>query len=418
MEKNIKNSIIRDLGLGLIFFYLIFFPVFTSIPCQYIVIVISFAYLFSVYIRRPNAEINRTEIKVILGFTPFFIYLAFLTILYLASNYTYIYSNAYGSNFRGILYTYTYTIMVYLALKNYIKKKEITKDRIFNSLIVSAIIQLIFVLVTYMIPSAKGLVSNLIVKYSDDINIVNAVVKYRYRSYGLASNLFDGFGYLISILVSSVLLVGISKKKPTFIIMSIFMLLMPLLNTRTGLVLTIVGFIIILFYYFDFRSVFKTVVITLFVTVFLGFLLSKVSDYTQAWIKRGINETLLFLKGDKSVGIYNQIFFEDLIFPDNLMFGDGGSPLLLKNLNGIDSGYVQCIWRYGIIGTFILGIGYFNFFKTVYRKAIDKKVKCYIAIATVIFVLYLFKLFSITNYCGMTLIIIIPLLFIESENSK
>ena len=83
------------------------------------------------------------------------------------------------------------------------------------------------------------------------------------------------------------------------------------------------------------------------------------------------------------------------------------SPERKMGYSGIDSGYIQCLWRYGIIGTLLLLGGYAYSFILAVRYRNTKERKVLIIVILTIFFTYLFKLFSLVNYGNVFLLFVI-----------
>jgi len=236
--------------------------------------------------------------------------------------------------------------------------------------------------------------------------------------YGLARNLFDLFGYIVSMLITLIFLKGVSENKNIYKLLAIALLIIPLLNARTGLMLTLVGFTIVLIFYYEpkksHRYIFGGIVAIIIVVAIFSFLPEKNAE----WLTKGFDDTLTYIKTGEKVGVYSQILEADIVYPSNYVMGDCGSPEALANYRGIDSGYIQCLWRFGIIGSALLFLGYLNMFLMAGFRNRTKKVYCTITVLAMLFFVYLFKLYALDNAASNILVFGIPISLLVCSKLK
>ena len=77
------------------------------------------------------------------------------------------------------------------------------------------------------------------------------------------------------------------------------------------------------------------------------------------------------------------------------MFGLGGS----------DIGYIQCIWRYGVLGSLLLYCGYVRLLMYGSKTSRDDRKKLFGACTCVMLFIYLYKMYPFVNV-GATFVIL------------
>lgn len=402
----LKSEIFQNLLLIIFLFGGIFTPTVCPIPTRFFVIGLAIFIIFVNTLSRKKIYISRNFIWTYIGFVPFLLYFMIVQINRVLTNPKY--KEAYISTTKGTVLAFVYTIIIGTALIILIERYRVDRERIFRIFFYVGFIQLIFVLMSFFIAPFRDIIIDAIVKYSREENIVAAI--YRHidkRIYGFASNLFDEFGYSTSILISISFLYGMEKKNKKIIVLSVLMLLIPLLNTRTGLLLSIIGLSLILLCYFRVNR-FLNYIITIGLIFVLGLIcISYLPDALRDWLILGFDLTIDFItKGNKSTGTFYVLFNEDMIFPPDLLFGAGAKTDYI--LRSIDNGYMQALWRYGIIGMVLLFIGYIHMFLRCRSKSKDKMAKCLMIVILTILFIYFIKLFPVTMFGANILLFGIP----------
>ena len=149
--------------------------------------------------------------------------------------------------------------------------------------------------------------------------------------------------------------------------------------------------------------------------VFLPQLYILLPEMTREWLEVGLDATIkLFTSGEKT-SAYSAILDQNFIFPDNIFFGEGGDPLDMVNI-GIESGYIQCLWRFGIIGTILLLGAFCVIFVRLFIHSTSSFSKAITVSYAAIFFVYLLKLFSLYNTGATILLIGIPSCVVYCEN--
>ena len=119
----------------------------------------------------------------------------------------------------------------------------------------------------------------------------------------------------------------------------------------------------------------------------------------QDALSRTVTEFIGLAQGQK-IGVFTEIFGVDIVYPDNMLLGAGISPERITSLTGIDSGYIQCLWRYGIIGAVLLWSGYISSAVIAYKNTSPKSNKVILVDLIMIMLIYCFKLFLFNSYAN------------------
>lgn len=402
------KTLIPDIILSLYLFVAVFLPDFSHIATKYIVFGIDISIVMISIIRTGKIRIHNNILRIIYGFIPFWIYyLIVQTVHCFTSD---VYSNKLFLNgIKSLSNVFLYYIVLMLAFYIIFDKTNMSGERVARIVFITSAIQTACVMAAYFNSSIKYRFINMTMKYSQNDIIKRAIQTYsKDRCYGFAGNLFDAFGYVMSILAVVVIVYGLEKKKKPYLIFPFFMLFASLLNARTGFVLILIGALIAFLYYFDITKILKFAGGLVVTVVLVMAVYNYIPQYTKNAVKASINQTILLVNEGETTGVYGEILGNDIVWPDNIPFGDGASPELLAYYSGIDSGYIQCLWRFGLLGSILLFGGFLNMFLQAYRLTNKKAVRSILACVIMIFFVYLLKLFSITNYGAATLIFGIP----------
>lgn len=415
----IKKTFLIDFILPFYLFVAIFLPNFCNISTRYIIFISNILILFAGLMIYKKIHIPKIMLNIMLSFLPFWIYYSVLQL----SRYFFgnpLYRNLYKKNLYNMVNIFIFSFLIFLIVYFFSSnnKKNLSE---YNLLIRTAGIQFVCVVVAFVFPNVRNMFIDMNVKYSKDEVVANALMNLSWdvRSYGFAGNLFDAFGYIVSILIMICFAYGIEKKSNKYVVFACIMIIMPMLNSRTGILLSLVGILIVMLFYFEPKKIFKYLFGGIILLILFVYILNNLNVDTREWIMKGIIQTWdLVSKGDTSKGVYSEIFGADLVYPRNLFFGEGSSPELIGGYAGIDSGYIQCIWRYGIFGSVLLLGGYIRMYIISYKSTENVMNKAVLVSTMIIFLTYLFKLFSISNYGANVLIFGIPAFIIAHKNRK
>lgn len=392
-------------------------PCLVRTRMHYIIFLAEIGFIVIQLIRRKTIKLNKTISKIFFSFFPFYLYYTCLILAKIIETS----DSTYLIEYTNSLYVAIYVIALGVAMTAYHEIYKIDVDNFYSLLVIVATLQLCFVVLSFFVPSIKDFFNNLTRQNSYNENIVAVIDKgymMTWRAFGLAENLFDGFGFVISILISVTFALGLNGGNKYLIGLSILMWIMPLLNARTGLFLCIVNFLIIISRYLSA----KTFLASLGLVAGIGFyfiseLFQALPDGLQVALISGLDDFSNLSKGETS-GVFSEIFDADLVFPGNIIFGQGCSPERLGKHEGIDSGYIQCIWRFGVVGSLLLFGAYMHSFYYAYKLS-ERRIDVAILLSILLsMVAYGFKLFYIMGFANVFLVFSVLFMLILSKKKQ
>lgn len=244
------------------------------------------------------------------------------------------------------------------------------------------------------------------------------------RAYGFANTLVDLFGLGICIIASICFLYGLFKEKK-YIILSIFISISTVLNSRTGLILYIVCIIGSILYltvkgkikYF----LFGVALVALLFMIFDAVMKSSILDeYTKSWINAGIQSFQELMENGKTESDSMGVLFQEKkwILPDGirLFIGTGHSRYEAKGYEHTDVGYVNEIWMCGLIGAIGLYIMFIKFICSAVKRQKNILAQC---IGLMVFLGYfIFNIKAVTFGYNPGASIVLLLLFAMNYFSK
>lgn len=420
---NITYKLIKaEIILSIYLFLLIFNPpIYKGFSFTKTFALLAIMYLI-MYYKKTRMIIKRLNINRII---PIFLISVFYYLIVILINLMMSLNAPISSYFLSLfeyVFYYFVLLIVILSINLFCVNNNLKTDDLMFCFIIAGIIQTVIVLACYTIPSIRTFFLNLIINNSNSERISSTVYSnFNRRNYGWASSLYDIFGYSSAILVILAFVTGLYKKF-RYVIFAFIMISMPLFNSRTGLFLVIIGIIYAFMVYlkttvyrFTSNKFFKVVLALILVvcaySVIQWKILSDGSDSSN-WIISGIEETILFFSGHgtTSGGYYDAIINNSLFFPSlfKSIFGTGVTPMISMGKN-TDVGYVQNIWKFGIVGSIVIYYLNYKIFKFAYRYSKSSLGKTISIIMAIMFFIYLIKL----NPLGYTqaAVITFPILF-------
>ena len=386
-------------------FCAIFTPDFFPFSMRYLVIIICAIGIGWKWIRTRKAILDKRFLSIFIGFIPFIIWLVVSQILHMVWD---------GANSSIYLNTLLHTLEVFLAgfliglfLIYVCEDNRFDLNDILSMIIAVTLLQFVCVILALLFPGVREFFNSFIIKNSYSERLAQLALASSSgridRSYGLSNNLFDSFGFITAVLICIMFIVGMEKNNNKIRLASMLMILMPLVNARTGLFLALVGMVVSSFFYLDYRTIAKNMGIVIIGIAAFLLIMSRLPNSMISWLTSGFQETQALFSRSENIGVYSKIFGSDLVFPSSILLGGGGMP---KNLisYGVDNGYINCLWNFGLIGTLLLLAGYFRMFKLSYSRTRVKMNKVISVVTGIIFFLYLFKVYSIDNFGGIVLV--------------
>lgn len=305
-------------------------------------------------------------------------------------------------------------------------KININIDTFADCVLMAGGLQFICALLAFLIPGIRDVFLQ-IISVNTDGNVQKSIFELfnnDKRAYGFADNLFDSIGYVVSLISTIAFIKTVSRSSVKYFVLFVCTVFIVLVNTRTGLVLDMITVFLITIFYGR-KNIVKSIIrfiIALIVMVLVGtFVISQLPESTLSWASEGMESVYALIVEQEYTGIFLTFYLNHLNFPNDIIFGDGAIPDPMY-YNVSDMGYVQCIWRYGLVGTVLLMAGWVYFFYSSYKEnSGNKELQCFILCAATIFFLYLIKLFSLYNLGGYAVflpIIIMSLVNKDNDNVR
>ena len=400
-------------------FCAVFTPDFFSFSMRYLIIIICALGIGWKWVRTRKVVFDKRFISIFRGFLPFLIWFVVAQIIHITTDI----SNAsiYLDTLEHTLEIFIAGFLIGLYFIYVCDDNTFDKNDILGMLIIVTLIQFACVTLALIFPGVRAYFNSFIFKnsYSERLaQLALASFSGRIdRSYGLSNNLFDSFGYLTAILISIMFIVGMEKNDSKIKIASVLMILMPLVNARTGIFLVLLGMIVGSAFYTDYRTLLKNVGIVILAVIAFNLVARRLPESMISWLTSGMLETQTIVSGSGKIGVYSKIFGTDLVYPSSLLLGDGGLP---KNLisYGVDNGYINCLWNFGLIGTLLLLAGYFNMFRMSYISSDEKINKAISVVIGTLFFFYLFKVYSLDNFGGIVLVFGVITIILTRNDKK
>lgn len=358
--NNIKNQIILNkLQIYLVLYLFIFLyapPVLVDFNIVFILFIFSVIKLCKKYRSELNLFLKNITVKRFL--IGIIIYTFYFIIIIL---YNYFFAEKVEIiSYLTILYSYFLFFPITLTCSAYVicfcSKNKLCLNDLIKCFIIACLIQSGIAILSLIFRNFKEML--LIVMYNHTGNdlLLGDWLNHR-RFFGFSRNLLDSFG-LGTGLICGLCILQIQKSKH-YIFFVPFIFLLTFLNAKTGIV--IIGVSIILFL---FNKKNRQILFSLFLKykyyilismVILFFCIYFFSPNTFNWI---LNDFLSFIPGTENDGIANLLFSENFwILPDkilNILFGTGHNIYNVQGFPHSDVGYINEIWKTGLIGFIIL----------------------------------------------------------------
>lgn len=294
--------------------------------------------------------------------------------------------------FKSLLETTSLMVVtVFLCLIVFKKNRNI--DFFFEIIIFAGLIESIFGILAFIKPEIKQFLNGLTIANTRSEKIASSVANAYFRNYGIASTLYDTFGFGMSI-IALISFYKVLNGKIKYIIYFCMIAFVAVINSRTSIVLIGVGTILL---FLTKRSKNKTVLIckcvsaliVIFSVIILGIYIGEDKGNSQ-WISKGLEE-IRSLLGGKATGTF-AILIYDVSFPEKIsqiIFGIGLTSDYVIDRT-MDVGYFNNIWLFGIIGSMVFYI--YLFYPIAVLKNKRNKIKKLATPIEICMLLFLFKL--------------------------
>ena len=288
--------------------------------------------------------------------------------------------------FSGHFYLYNYFISFYsimlviicisiciIYMFLFCDKHNISFDDLIKYIIIASLIQSGITLMCLLSCSIKNFFITIMRENTGEILLSNPYHLER-RFFGFSNNMFDSYGFGTGLISLLPLYYSIRNSKKWLIAVP-FLLLIPFLNSRTGLVVFLIGFICFVIFIIKekkYKEYILSLVCAIALAVFGILFVWLFNKATIEWIITDIKSffdgsiygTATSLFSDTGWKIPNGIF---------ILFGKGITVAGYGGLKGVlgfssDVGYVNELWRTGLLGFSIIILVFFNYIKSIYRN--------------------------------------------------
>ncbi len=326
-------------------------------------ILIVFAFTFLVLLLKYRSEVvnilkNSNVKKILLLFFLYFSWYAisvllnfiFFQELYIKN----IFINLYS---MGLVLFPCFTCVIFVFV--YSNKNKISFNEIIKIIIYAGLIQSFICILSFLFPPVKSFLIELLYNLTNDKVFLNEYHIAR-RFYGYSNGLVDAYGFGSGIIACLPLFYSMSNSKKILITLP-FLLTIVILNSRTGIIIFAIGLFIFFISLFkknktkEFLPVISYSILLSIVVVIIVYIFNPT---TINWI---VTDFLSFFNARK-FGTADILFSEDFWrLPDGirLLIGAGYSISSVGGVSNIlgftsDVGYINEIWKTGIIGLGIL----------------------------------------------------------------
>lgn len=255
------------------------------------------------------------------------------------------------------------------------KKKGFELDILLEHFILAGTIEAIIVLITFISPEIRQICIKIMGQEWSSNEYMNFILEKRY--FGLANGLYDLFGWGTGLLASLPIFLSKEKRKK-YIWLVPLLLISPLLNSRTG-ILMFLGAMLCYLLFFNNESAFYFVKKILYLIVsilFICFLLIWIKKYNYSvfeWILSGIDFLRMALTDSQNSDLFRTASVPQ--FPV-IIFGTGHDIYFLKygsSYISSDVGYINYLYISGIVGSIILYSIFISFFIKSIKKSRIKR---------------------------------------------
>ena len=334
-------------------------------------------------------------------------------------------------------YSYNYFISLYsillvvicvpvcaLYIVLYCQDKDISFDYLIKAIIISGLIQSAIAILCLIFPWFKSLIVDIMYFNTGEKLYVHEYSLNR-RFFGFANGLLDSFGFGTGLIALLPFYYSIRNSKKWLLSVP-FLLLVPFLNSRTGLVVFLVGFIVFIIYIFknkkikEYALVFTSCMIGIAIFILVVLLFNRT---TIDWIIRDLKSFFNSNINGTARTLFGDYFWR---LPSDLVGLILGKSVTVAAYGGVkdafgftsDVGYINEIWKTGIVGLGIVCVFLWDYMKKIIKEIrIDYK---FLVISLIpILMIVNIKFYVLCCNPGTTIIIIIGLYtFLNKKNKE
>ena len=412
---NREATVSQKLYLSLYLFLVVFTPDLVPFSMRYLMTIITVILLAIELLKNKRLVMSSCQKQAVWYFIPFFVYLFIAESVHIFEDSIHI--DEYISTFTNTFFSFLSAILIGIYIVNYIYSNRFTTQDLITSILLMMTMQLACVVLALVSPSIRTLFNELTINNGRSDKVLTLMESIENnniftRGYGLSNNLFDSFGYIVALLITICLNVGLRFNNARITALSLISLVMPLVNARTGVLLAALGIAITILYKFtrNIKSTSIAIVTILSFMLILPSVLQLLPKSMLTYLGEGISE-IRSLRSGEIEGTFGVILGRDLLWPENIVFGAGAAPKLMVG-HGVDNGYVNSIWSFGIVGTLIFMACFLRTFYSYATKDYSSQWNPLPLCIAVIFLTYLVKLYSLNNFGGNAIVLgLLPVLF-------
>lgn len=284
------------------------------------------------------------------------------------------------SNYAKTLYRFFLVTPVIVTCVSYIilrcNELGYGLEELLKILIYAGLIQATIAIIMAISPTIKEFFIRIIYFNTGD-TLTQNLWHIQRRYFAFSNNVLDTFGYGTGIISILPLIYGIYKKKYIYFLYTPILLIVPLLNSRTGLIIAFIGLISLL-PYFMLKSSLKQVVkssIIIIILIWVSFIgldyLYELHPTTMHWVKSGIEDAIGFFRGEVGTDSVSIITSESNWYTPKSIYiltGTGHTIYGATGYSHSDVGYINDLWLGGIIGILLLYIPFIIIFIRAYKS--------------------------------------------------
>lgn len=386
----ISKSTLKGIFLPVMFFLIIFNPPFLPVLSFTIIFTLIALIYCAVYNRNAISMVRNQQVKHWLK-----IFVVFYAYYFLVSCLSMI-VGSWPTNpvvvFIGSIVDVVSLLFMTLFLCLSVYRTGGEFEDLTDLIISAGVIESVFGIAAFLSPTIKEILNNITIANSNSDVVVSATVNASFRNYGIASTLFDSFGFGMSIIALLALHKGMAGRVKHFVYFAMIAFA-ACINARTSMVLITSGSVIIVFAKSSRTMkaiigksliIFGAIVVMIMVNAYL-----KGEQANAQWLVSGIDDIKALLTGQEKTGIF-LILSKELYIPQDIMqiiFGTGLIPAqaILKTT---DIGYIQNLWSFGVIGSLML-YAFFAYGLLKWARIIKKERPLSLAVLAVTFLFFM-----------------------------
>lgn len=360
-------------------------------------------------------KINKIKKMLLLVLIYFAWYIFTILLNVIVSGEVYLYN--YIINFYSIGLVYPLSLICITHIYLYSQENNLSLNDIIKCLILSGLIQSCISILSFLIPPVKTFLLNIMYQNTGDTLYIYKYTTER-RFFGFANNMLDSFGFGMGILSVLPLFYSIKNGKK-WLTASPLLLIVSFLNSRTGIVVFAIGFMIWLIYIIKsdiVKNYIKEIIFIVSATIVIIFFIGIFYPTTLRWV---LTDFLSFFSKRKGTAdlLFSSNFWKLPNFL-NIIFGCGYNVAgfgAMETVLGFSSdvGYINEIWKTGIIGLLIICYLFWYLLRNTFLS-IKSNYKYFIIFCSIALIVSNIKFYIFSYNPG--IIIILILFFLTLTN--